>query len=114
MTPIESAKVMSGVWSQKGDTSLGDKILLVDATDGITNGGIIPESASGEGVLLLADGSRFLGRLFGFQRLGSRRISIHNWDDWLPRIINRSFFRRTGLDIYISIDWQLWNTCWYE
>ena len=53
MTPIESAKLMSGVWSQKGDTSLGDKISLVDATDGIVQGREIPQSASGEGVLLL-------------------------------------------------------------
>jgi len=74
MTPIESAKLMSGVWSQKGDTSLGDKISLVDATDGIAHGGEIPESASGEGVLLLADGSRFVGQLFGAKAWGQGEL----------------------------------------
>ena len=56
---------MSGEWSQKGDTSLGDRVLLVDATDDINAGATIPPTASGEGVLLLADGSRFTGKLFG-------------------------------------------------
>ena len=63
--PIQPANLMSGEWSQKGDTSLGDRILLVDATDDINSGAPIPPSASGEGVLLLADGSRFTGKLFG-------------------------------------------------
>ena len=53
--PIQSANLMSGEWSQKGDTSLGDRILLVDATDDINAGATIPPSASGDGVLLLAD-----------------------------------------------------------
>ena len=60
---------MSGEWSQKGDTSLGDRILLVDATDDINSGAPIPPSASGGGVLLLADGSRFTGKLFGAPNL---------------------------------------------
>ena len=65
MTPVLSAFLMSGEWSQKGDTSLGDRIGLVDATDAIAAGASIPPSASGDGVLLLADGSRFTGKLFG-------------------------------------------------
>ena len=56
---------MSGEWSQKGDTSLGDRVLLVDATDDINAGATIPPTASGEGVLLLADGSLFTGKFFG-------------------------------------------------
>ena len=74
MTPIESAKLMSGVWSQKGDTSLGDKISLVDATDGIARGDQIPQSASGDGILLLADGSRFTGSLFGAEGWGQGEL----------------------------------------
>ena len=45
--------------------SLGDRVLLVDATDDINAGATIPPTASGDGVLLLADGSRFTGKLFG-------------------------------------------------
>ena len=74
MTPLESAKLMSGVWSQKGDTSLGDKISLVDATDGIARGEQIPQSASGDGILLLADGSRFTGSLFGAEGWGQGEL----------------------------------------
>ena len=70
MTPIQSAFSMSGEWSQKGDTSLGDRLLLVDATDGIASGATVPDSASGDGVLLLADGSRFTGQLFGAKTWG--------------------------------------------
>ncbi|MBT4981601.1 MAG: hypothetical protein HOM85_00880, partial [Euryarchaeota archaeon] len=65
---------MSGEWSQKGDTSPGDRLRLVDATDGIVEGGIIPESASGQGVLLLADGSRFTGQLFGAKTWGEGEL----------------------------------------
>ncbi|MEL0101611.1 MAG: carbamoyl-phosphate synthase domain-containing protein, partial [Euryarchaeota archaeon] len=65
---------MSGVWSQKGDTSLGDKISLVDATDGIARGEQIPQSASGDGILLLADGSRFTGSLFGAEGWGQGEL----------------------------------------
>ena len=65
---------MSGEWSQKGDTSLGDRVLLSDATDGISSGSTIPQNASGEGVLLLADGSRFTGKLFGARRWGEGEL----------------------------------------
>ena len=65
---------MSGEWSQKGDTSLGDRILLVDATDDINSGAQIPPCASGEGVLLLADGSRFTGKLFGAPTWGEGEL----------------------------------------
>ena len=65
---------MSGEWSQKGDTSLGDRVLLSDATDGIASGSTIPQNASGEGVLLLADGSRFTGKLFGARRWGEGEL----------------------------------------
>ena len=68
--PIQSANLMSGKWSQKGDTSSGDRINLVDATDGIKNGGQIPPNASGDGVLLLADGSRFTGKIIRCESLG--------------------------------------------
>ena len=63
--PIQSAFLMSGKWSQKGDTLPGERIQLVDATDDIASGVPIPPTASGDGVLLLADGSRFIGKLFG-------------------------------------------------
>jgi carbamoyl-phosphate synthase small subunit len=46
----------------------------VDATDGIKHGGQIPPSASGEGVLLLADGSRFTGKLFGAKLWGEGEL----------------------------------------
>ncbi len=72
--PIQSANLMSGKWSQKGDTSSGDRIRLVDATDGIKDGGEIPSLASGEGVLLLADGSRFTGKLFGAKIWGEGEL----------------------------------------
>ncbi len=72
--PIQSANLMSGKWSQKGDTSSGARINLVDATDGIKNGGQIPPSASGDGVLLLADGSRFTGKLFGAKVWGEGEL----------------------------------------
>ena len=72
--PIQPANLMSGEWSQKGDTSLGDRILLVDATDDIHSGAAIPPSASGEGVLLLADGSRFTGKLFGAKVWGEGEL----------------------------------------
>ena len=72
--PIQSANLMSGKWSQKGDTSSGDRINLVDATDGIKNGGQIPPSASEDGVLLLADGSRFTGKLFGAKVWGEGEL----------------------------------------
>ena len=72
--PIQSANLMSGKWSQKGDTSSGGRINLVDATDGIKNGGKIPPSASGDGVLLLADGSRFTGKLFGAKVWGEGEL----------------------------------------
>ena len=72
--PIQSANLMSGKWSQKGDTSSGGRINLVDATDGIKNGGQIPPSASGDGVLLLADGSRFTGKLFGAKVWGEGEL----------------------------------------
>ena len=72
--PIQSANLMSGKWSQKGDTSSGDRINLVDATDGIKNGGQIPPNASGDGVLLLADGSRFTGKLFGAKVWGEGEL----------------------------------------
>ena len=65
---------MSGKWSQKGDTSSGDRVNLLDATDGIKNGGRIPPSASGDGVLLLADGSRFTGKLFGAEVWGEGEL----------------------------------------
>ena len=65
---------MSGDWSQKGDTSLGDNIALFDATDGIASGGEIPDQASGTGVLLLADGSRFVGELFGAKGWGEGEL----------------------------------------
>ena len=70
MAPVHPAILMSGDWSQKGDTSLGERIGLVDATDGILHGGEIPPLASGNGVLLLADGSRFTGKLIGAKFLG--------------------------------------------
>ena len=72
--PIQSANLMSGDWSQKGDTSLGDNIALFDATDGIASGGEIPDQASGTGVLLLADGSRFVGELFGAKGWGEGEL----------------------------------------
>jgi len=72
--PIQSANLMSGKWSQKGDTSSGDRINLVDASDGIKNGGQIPPIASGDGVLLLADGSRFTGKLFGAKVWGEGEL----------------------------------------
>ena len=72
--PIQSANLMSGRWSQKGDTSSGDRINLIDATDGINDGLPIPPSASGDGVLLLADGSRFTGKLFGAQIWGEGEL----------------------------------------
>ena len=74
MTPVLSAFLMSGEWSQKGDTSLGDRIGLVDATDAIAAGASIPPSASGDGVLLLADGSRFTGKLFGAKIWGEGEL----------------------------------------
>ena len=48
MTPIQSAFSMSGEWSQKGDTSPGDRLLLVDATDELVSGAVIPENVSGK------------------------------------------------------------------
>ena len=74
MTPVQSAFLMSGDWSQKGDTSLGERISLVDATDAIFDGGKIPPCASGDGVLLLADGSRFTGKLFGAKYWGEGEL----------------------------------------
>ena len=74
MTPIQSANLMSGVWSQKGDTSLGDQINLIDAADGLISIPDIPEVASGDGVLLLADGSRFTGTLFGAKVWGQGEL----------------------------------------
>jgi len=65
---------MSGKWSQKGDTSPGQRILLVDATDDINSGASIPPIANGEGVLLLADGSRFTGKLFGAEAWGEGEL----------------------------------------
>ena len=65
MTPIHAAIVMSAAWSQKGDTSLGARLSLPDATDIISQVNQKPVSAEVEGVLLLADGSRYTGRLFG-------------------------------------------------
>ena len=74
MAPVHPAILMSGDWSQKGDTSLGERIGLVDATDGILHGGEIPALASGNGVLLLADGSRFTGKLFGAKFWGEGEL----------------------------------------
>ena len=72
--PIQPANLMSGEWSQKGDTSPGQRILLVDATDDINSGASIPPIANGEGVLLLADGSRFTGKLFGAEAWGEGEL----------------------------------------
>ena len=65
---------MSAAWSQKGDTSPGDRIALSDATDGLASGGPIPDCASGDGVLLLADGSRYTGSLFGAKTWGEGEL----------------------------------------
>ena len=73
-TPYTISKFDVGEVVSEGDTSSGDRINLVDATDGIKHGGQIPPSASGEGVLLLADGSRFTGKLFGAKLWGEGEL----------------------------------------
>jgi carbamoyl-phosphate synthase small subunit len=74
MTPIHAAIVMSAAWSQKGDTSLGARLSLPDATDIISQVTQKPISAEGDGVLLLADGSRYTGRLFGADKWGEGEL----------------------------------------
>jgi carbamoyl-phosphate synthase small subunit len=74
MTPINSAKAMSAAWSQKRDTLGGDNIVFPDATDEIISGGEIPDSASGKGVLLMADGGRYTGTLFGAKSWGAGEL----------------------------------------
>lgn len=74
ITPIQAANLMSGAWSQKGDTSAGLRLQLADATDLLQSGNEIPQSASGKGVLLLADGGRFIGELFGAETWGEGEL----------------------------------------
>lgn len=74
MTPIHAAFPMSGAWSQKGDTSLGAKIMLRDATDSVSQINNSPTMATGDGVLLLADGSRYCGKLFGAAKWGEGEL----------------------------------------
>ena len=74
ITPIHAANLMSSAWSQKGDTSAGLALRLEDATDLLQNANSIPQSASGAGVLLLADGSRFEGDLFGSNGWGQGEL----------------------------------------
>ena len=74
MGGIKGPSPMSGAWSQKGDTSRGDRLLLPDATDGLVAGESIPVSATGEGVLLLADGGRYTGQLFGAPTWGEGEL----------------------------------------
>lgn len=74
MGGIKRPSPMSGAWSQKGDTSRGDRLLLPDATDGLVAGESIPPSATGQGVLLLADGGRYTGQLFGAPTWGEGEL----------------------------------------
>jgi len=47
---------------------------ISDAADGLAEGLALPEAASGPGVLLTADGGRYLGELFGAQTNGSGEL----------------------------------------
>ena len=88
---------------------MGDKISLIDATDGIANGGIIPESASGDGVLLLADGSRFLGSLFGSKGWGQGELVFTTGMTGYQESLTDPSFAGQVLTFTYPL-----NTCWYK
>ena len=74
------------------DTSSGDRINLVDAIDGIKNGGQIPPSAS-EMEFYLADGSRFTGKLFGAKVWGEGELvttGMTGYQESLTDLLRRS------------------------
>ena len=72
---------MSGDGSQYGSFSPGSRCRGVgttptffDAADGLVSGDELPPSASGEGILLTADGGRYEGSLFGAEKHGEGEL----------------------------------------
>ena len=61
------------------------QLAIPDAAEGLANDGPLPDAASGPGVLLTADGGRYLGELFGAKGIGSGELVFTTGMMWVIR-----------------------------
>ena len=85
------------------DIFINQNLGLEDAAD-LFSANQIPEGASGQGVLLTADGNEFHGELFGANGIGEGELVFTTGMMGYQRIPYRPFICRSSFDFHVSIN----------
>ncbi len=80
-----------------------------DAADPLLNSFGSEQPSGSKGVLLLADGTRFEGTLFGSEEIAEGELVFTTGDVWIPGEPHRPVLRWSGSNFHLSSLGKLWG-----